>query len=399
MNGSDSVEPAGYIFPGAVLGSFWSAQAILGAPPGAVMPPTDTVPPLPPKLRPTPQERDIGPRKRFADRAAFDADMELFKREQLARKALMAERVRAQQKARDRSLRNRPSDDGKRRVRQKWQRDSRQSKFMTPTVQMFFTIAGLNRTSGNGPAAFDRALAEWDKLLGRRAASPETRSTHLSWAQVYGREQRVADLALAGVDISDPSIQSDLATCMVYVGDKCNDRPHGKGARMSLCVDGGVVMVSCYDGQWVHGEFTGRGYVKHHNGDYEDGMFCSCVLYDGFKVAQNKVEMISRKKGEGHPTYDMLGRMGKSDAYRERVLDGTNASRFYNGLHNEGSPQLAAMDDTEFEWLSTWAEDEGRVDVEMYPTAGFCDDIITDWHASAYYQEYLHGLESSSEGN
>ena len=251
------------------------------------------VPPPPPKLRPTPQERQIGPGKRYADRAAFDADMALFKQEQLVRKAQMAERERAQQKARDRSKRVRPTDDSSRRKLQKWQQNSRQHSFLTPTVETFFKIACLNRISGNGPNVFDRALDQWDTLLGRKAASPETRDTCLSRSAVYDRNQRVADLARAGVNTSDYSIQSDLDTYDVYVGDKRAGRRHGKGARMRLDVDGSSLLISCYDGHWVNDTFTGRGCAKHQNGDYEDGLFCDGALYDGFRVKQGVLEMVS----------------------------------------------------------------------------------------------------------
>ena len=51
-------------------------------------------------------------------------------------------------------------------------------------------------------------------------------------------------------------------------------------------------VISCYDGQWVRDRFTGRGCAKHQNGDYEDGMFCDGVLYDGFRVTEGGLETV-----------------------------------------------------------------------------------------------------------
>ena len=104
-----------------------------------------------------------------------------------------------------------------------------------------------------------------------------------------------------------------LAADMVYVGDKQRGRRHGKGACMTLRVRETYqsearhaaqptpwceedpefeAVVSCYDGEWVRDRFTGRGYAKHQNGDYEDGMFCDGVLYDGFRVSKGEVQTI-----------------------------------------------------------------------------------------------------------
>ena len=80
---------------------------------------TVVIPSPPPKLRPKPQARDIGPYKPYADRAAFDADIVRWDEERAARKVLTAERERLQQKARDRTSRTRPDGDGERRMRQK----------------------------------------------------------------------------------------------------------------------------------------------------------------------------------------------------------------------------------------------------------------------------------------
>ena len=79
----------------------------------------DALPPLPPKLRPKPQRRDVGRGKRYNDAAAFEADLDEWKREKASRKEQVDERERARLKARDRSTRTRPAGDNDRRVRQK----------------------------------------------------------------------------------------------------------------------------------------------------------------------------------------------------------------------------------------------------------------------------------------
>jgi hypothetical protein len=88
---------------------------------------SDEPPPEPPKLRPKPQARgSIGAGKRYADKAAFDADVEAWEHEREEHKALMAERKRALDRQRDRSGRKRDSEaetDCQRRVRQRHEAD------------------------------------------------------------------------------------------------------------------------------------------------------------------------------------------------------------------------------------------------------------------------------------
>ena len=76
-----------------------------------------------PKLRPKPQERgNVGPGKRYADKADFDADVEAWKQEREAHRVLMKERKAALDQLRDRSGRQRDGEhetDSDRRVRQR----------------------------------------------------------------------------------------------------------------------------------------------------------------------------------------------------------------------------------------------------------------------------------------
>ena len=74
------------------------------------------VPPLPPKLRPKPQRKsNIGPSKQYADEAAFEADLSMWKREQAERALLVQERERVlkrqRDQRRDRSNRQRTAAD------------------------------------------------------------------------------------------------------------------------------------------------------------------------------------------------------------------------------------------------------------------------------------------------
>ena len=73
--------------------------------------------PPPPRLRPPPHRHDIG--SRYADEAAFLEDEQAWQAESAARAQLMKERQRAQQRARDRSGRQRGAGDNERRVRQR----------------------------------------------------------------------------------------------------------------------------------------------------------------------------------------------------------------------------------------------------------------------------------------
>lgn len=84
------------------------------------------VPPLPPKLRPKPQRKgSIGVGRRYADEAAFLADVEQWKQEQKARAEQVKERERAQERVRDRGRdrserqRERGDEDNARRVTQR----------------------------------------------------------------------------------------------------------------------------------------------------------------------------------------------------------------------------------------------------------------------------------------
>ena len=75
------------------------------------------IPPLPPRMRPKPQQRDIG--RLYANEAEFAWQMLAWRTEHAARAELMAERVRAQQRARDRSGRERGTDDNAQRTRRR----------------------------------------------------------------------------------------------------------------------------------------------------------------------------------------------------------------------------------------------------------------------------------------
>ena len=77
---------------------------------------------FPPKLRPKPQERWIGPGKAYADHAAFDADLAAYKEEKAERAIQVKKRERALDRRRDRSNRQRDQEhesDAQRRVRQR----------------------------------------------------------------------------------------------------------------------------------------------------------------------------------------------------------------------------------------------------------------------------------------
>ena len=84
---------------------------------------SDEPPPEPPKLRPKPQARgSIGAGKHYADKAAFEADIEALKQEREEHQARMAERRRALDQLRDRSGRQRDGEaetDSQRRVRER----------------------------------------------------------------------------------------------------------------------------------------------------------------------------------------------------------------------------------------------------------------------------------------
>ena len=82
--------------------------------------PSDEPPPEPPTLRLKPQARgNIGAGKQYADRVAFDADVQAWEEERKDHKALMAERKKAKDRQRDRSERQRNEDDSTRRVAQR----------------------------------------------------------------------------------------------------------------------------------------------------------------------------------------------------------------------------------------------------------------------------------------
>ena len=82
----------------------------------------DELPPLPPKLRREPQERQIGPNKLYADRAVWKADHEKWEQEKVDRRMKVKKREKAQEQRRDRSSRQRDKPggetDSERRVRQ-----------------------------------------------------------------------------------------------------------------------------------------------------------------------------------------------------------------------------------------------------------------------------------------
>jgi len=324
------------------------------------------------------------------------ADVDDTGQEREARRAEMAERERQRLKGRDRSSRVRPANDSERRVQQRRQKNSRHDSLPTPTPQAFFNVAMMSRVGmRNTYERFDEAVAAWSEALGRKAWLPHAKGTCLHiWRQPYDtsddeKQQRAALLSAAGVRVAE----ADMSADSVFVGEERAGRPQGQGARMYFRIDSSTreLGVSCYDGRWLHNRFTGRGVAKHHNGDYEDGLFCDGYLYDGFRVTQTGMETVRRTPAEAHPHFECRKRElqpyvdADLDAQVIRVLDGTNDSEFHDKLHAEGCPRLSAMDDLEFDSLTAWAEEEGRLDHAKHPTAGFGDNIIDEWHESDWY--------------
>ena len=81
---------------------------------------SDEPPPEPPTLRLKPQARgNIGVGKQYADKVAFDADVQAWEEERKEHKALMAERKKVKDRQRDRSERQRGDKDSARRVAQR----------------------------------------------------------------------------------------------------------------------------------------------------------------------------------------------------------------------------------------------------------------------------------------
>jgi hypothetical protein len=118
-------------------------MATSSSPPAAASSEPLEVPPLPPKLRPKPQRKgNIGEGKLYADEAAFLADVELWEQEQTLRHEQVKERERAQEQLRecgrekrDRSSRQRQSNDSARRVQQR--REANPNVLPKAVVDMF----------------------------------------------------------------------------------------------------------------------------------------------------------------------------------------------------------------------------------------------------------------------
>lgn len=83
----------------------------------------EIVPPLPPRLRKEPQESEVGIANTYTDSAAFNADLQRWQEEKAAREEQMKLRRKAlerqREKQRDRSGRQRPTEDSERRVQQR----------------------------------------------------------------------------------------------------------------------------------------------------------------------------------------------------------------------------------------------------------------------------------------
>lgn len=83
------------------------------------LPMQQNVAPMPPRLRPKPQLRTVGPGKKYPDRVAFDADLVRWHAERAERKKVMLVRRQSQQRRRHRADRIRPDNDNERRARQR----------------------------------------------------------------------------------------------------------------------------------------------------------------------------------------------------------------------------------------------------------------------------------------
>ena len=141
----------------------------------------DAAPPLPPRLRKEPQESDVGEGNKYIDRAAFDADMQLWRQEKEAREATMKLRRRAlerqREQQRDRSGRQRPAEDNERRVKQRREkqaagsgtdaaavraardqlRTARSRPIPRVTASSYTTLVRLTRSVIDGVRGTDRA--------------------------------------------------------------------------------------------------------------------------------------------------------------------------------------------------------------------------------------------------
>ena len=105
-------------------GAVWQPCGMASTAAAASSTPAIEVPPLPPKLRPKPQRRQIGAGKPYANEAEFQVDLNKYECEQEDRQKLVMERERAKERlreqTRDRSSRQRDSadnTDSQRRVR------------------------------------------------------------------------------------------------------------------------------------------------------------------------------------------------------------------------------------------------------------------------------------------
>merc|ERR1712054_183153 len=83
------------------------------------LPMLQNVAPMPPRHRPKPQLRTVGPGKKYPDRVAFDADLVRWHAERAERKKVMLVRRQSQQRRRHRADRIRPDNDNERRARQR----------------------------------------------------------------------------------------------------------------------------------------------------------------------------------------------------------------------------------------------------------------------------------------
>lgn len=122
----------------------------------------------PPKLRPKPQAKgNVGAGKRYADKQAFDADIEAWEQERKDHKVLMAERKKARDKSRDRSGRQRDGEhetDSDRRVRQR-----------AKSSEQLASHAERERQ-----ARRDQKLLFWQQELAWQVGQPRQYENHLS---------------------------------------------------------------------------------------------------------------------------------------------------------------------------------------------------------------------------
>ena len=145
-----------------------ASSSSLDAEPAAAEPAAEEVPPLPPKLRPRPQESSIGDGGCYADEAAFLADCRAWEAEERQRKEQVKERECAQQQIRDRgrparkrSERSRGPNDNAQRVQR---RRAANPRLLPPEVVQAFADLGDGDCSTilvRGQGAHPRCICGW----------------------------------------------------------------------------------------------------------------------------------------------------------------------------------------------------------------------------------------------